>query len=1408
MRKKLLHRLTAGALSLVMAISLACVGALPASAAGTTYTFAPSDVNLGAEATTDKAIIPEGTTFAGGYIRVIGKVTQRYQDTKGGVYCVEVDKDQKGALEFTTRATADVTVSAASTGGSNSSTVGLINMADGSVVANKEGVGVVTGTAAATLTYSGLAAGTYQVVSTITDDESMNRGVRIHGVTITEAGDGAAAGGESVTVNYNFGPGDVNLGAEATTDKAIIPEGTTYADGFMKIIGKVTQRYQDTKGGVYCVEVDKDQKGAIEFTVTGTADVTVTAASTGGSNSSAVGLVNTGTGAVVPNKEGVSIVTGTATTNLTYSGLTAGSYQVVSTITEDDNLNRGVRIHAVSVAHTTTGARADRTAWADVAAPVITGAAVNEGAINVTFDAKLGYDGADKVTVSMVDSTGAVVASSPAAQGNSVTIMPEKSDTFTFQIVASRSGEADKAGTPSAPVAFVLPLAKPSISSATSAGGGKVSVVWAAVPEATGYTVFVGGNAAATAAATECEVSGLAVGSDAVITVAAVRGEEVGPQCDAVTVKVTQDAKQVWNFARFGPSTNEDNNGFTGDLNNGKVTIYSEGGKGKIQPGADDGIAYYYTAVPENKNFTLRANVHVDKWTYSNGQEGFGMLVRDSVPETGETGSHWSNQYMVMASKVEYKYDTGKILPATAADGTKYSMRLGIGTLAKLGLTPSNYKDVEKFVKEYAPGITYPLDLTGPNDEESAGGGTYNIVGNYTNKPDGTIADITDFVMEIQRNNTGYFLTYYDKSGNIIGQQKNYEPKAQSHLDTDNVYVGFFAARNARITVSNAKFSTISPANDKPAEERPVEEITPELTIPSNSLTSGSASTTPEYTLMVKSNVKGTAEVSLNGESIGKFPVDGINRTNVPVTLHPDRNYADVTFTPSKDQGYDEYTRLASTEPMKTRVFIYYDTKFIDAEELYVAPLPVGKYNNTGSKDSPLDIYTAVKSVHPGQTIYLTEGVYYLSDRLEILRGMNGTEEKPIRMLIDPEAKARPVLDLRGGSTFTHGGDWWYFGGFDVTNSGDGNPGFAISGNHNVLDQVNAYHNGNTGIQIRRLGNADTVIAEWPSYNLILNCTSYGNADDGYEDADGFACKQTAGEGNVFDGCVAYNNADDGFDLYANAGRPIGAVVIKNSIAYSNGYLEDGTNAGNGNGFKMGGSSVAVDHKLINSFVFFNKAKGIDCNSCPNLKVENVTTYNNENYNVALYTNNANDTAFEATGILSFKDKTIKDGFGVEENFKPKGSQDTRKYTGSSNYYWDGAASQNSSGKKIGADAFVSLEFKGVTRNEDGTPNLGDFLKKSDKAPEKSGADGTGTASAFTAPQEVAVAAMAVPETTPAPTAEPTPEPAAAPEAENSGNGGVIGIVIAIIVVVAAVAGGAYYYMTQKKKKDGAETKK
>ena len=59
-------------------------------------------------------------------------------------------------------------------------------------------------------------------------------------------------------------------------------------------------------------------------------------------------------------------------------------------------------------------------------------------------------------------------------------------------------------------------------------------------------------------------------------------------------------------------------------------------------------------------------------------------------------------------------------------------------------------------------------------------------------------------------------------------------------------------------------------------------------------------------------------------------------------------------------------------------------------------------------------------------------------------------------------------------------------------------------------------------------------------------------------------------------------------------------------MAYGNGYLEDGTDAGNGNGFKMGGSSITGYHTLINSVAFGNKAKGIDSNSCPDIQVKHV----------------------------------------------------------------------------------------------------------------------------------------------------------------------------------------------------------
>ena len=121
---------------------------------------------------------------------------------------------------------------------------------------------------------------------------------------------------------------------------------------------------------------------------------------------------------------------------------------------------------------------------------------------------------------------------------------------------------------------------------------------------------------------------------------------------------------------------------------------------------------------------------------------------------------------------------------------------------------------------------------------------------------------------------------------------------------------------------------------------------------------------------------------------------------------------------------------------------------------------------------------------------------------------------------------------------------------------------------------------------------------------------------------------------------------------------------------------------------------------------------GFGSNSCPDVVVENCVSYNNLRYNVAFYTNIEQDTAYQATGVISFKDATIDGGDSSEgDEFKPKGAQDMAAFQNDSCYYWDGASCTNASGAQITTDAFVSLEFKGVERHEDGSIDLQGFLQ-------------------------------------------------------------------------------------------------
>ncbi len=1087
---------------------------------------------------------------------------------------------------------------------------------------------------------------------------------------------------------------------------------------------------------------DEQVTNAIEFTTNGPARIDFWWAA-GGSSRQLVIYDKTGNrvaGTPVSAKEGEMIISQLQLDK-------AGTYYI-------GNSPKVNFIYQIRVTEENEPVKVQRPAWSQVAAPTVTFAEKlnNLEQLQVNVSALIALEGGDAVRVELFDKDMQKLGEQTLTKDN-------KKHTAAFTIPASgkyfakaylsREGQQDKVSALFEGTAL-LPLKTPNMVSGTNNGGGSLTVQWTSVREADRYELYMDGTLV-TETTGNSHTMNLTVGSTHEFYVKAYRGAEVTKDSAPMRVEVTEDARLAWNFTYYGPSTKAGTNGYLGDINEDQqVTVYSEGGKGKIQPNDVDGMAFYYTPISAAYNFRLRAHVHVDGWTFSNGQEGFGLLVTDRLGVMGDADGAWSNQYMALASKIEYRYDAEleETYPADDLRGEKYSMKLGLGVLAKTGVTKENlpYFEANQDIAKNLISETYTLE-TAAGRSRSAG--TYNIIGNQNGVDDKVhmaVEAMTDFILEIERTPTGYVITYYAEDGTtVLSQRKFYDPDALNKLDEDFIYVGFFAARNARATFSNVELETILASEDpRQPEERPDEKIVPGIGV-----SSGSVITSDTYKLMFTPNVSGTVKISLEDEVI----VESLEvlRDTRYVQLIPVPEYEQyrirMEFTPDPDQDLGEGFVLSSRDKVHLTHEFTRNKGFWHRKVIYVSP--TGVFNGDGTRENPLDIYTAVDNAVPGQTIVLTGEHYKLMSPLRIQRGMDGAEGQYISMIGDPESDKRPVLDFQRECVgIVHGADWWYFANFDVTNTMDYQKGFQVSGSYNVLDGIHAYRNGNTGIQICRLSSADTVIDHWPAYNLVLNCTSYYNIDQGREDADGFAAKLTVGPGNVFDGCIAHHNADDGWDLYAKVDTgSIGAVTIRNSVAYSNGIEPDDVTigVGNGNGFKLGGANMSGKHVLENCYAFDNKAKGIDSNSCPDIIVRNCVTYNNGSYNVALYTNiNGATTDFRAFGILSYKDENIRKGVSeTGESFRLDRGESLNKtynqpaayFKGYSNYYWNWdeesgtGSSANSAGVKVTADMFKSLEFKGIVRNADGSINMQGFLERTDKTPADTGVYAGGTAS-------------------------------------------------------------------------------
>ncbi|MBB5802861.1 hypothetical protein F4560_002629 [Saccharothrix ecbatanensis] len=267
-------------------------------------------------------------------------------------------------------------------------------------------------------------------------------------------------------------------------------------------------------------------------------------------------------------------------------------------------------------------------------------------------------------------------------------------------------------------------------------------------------------------------------------------------------------------------------------------------------------------------------------------------------------------------------------------------------------------------------------------------------------------------------------------------------------------------------------------------------------------------------------------------------------------------------------------------------------------DTLYVAPN--GRDGATGTLADPTTLTSAISRIAQGGTIFLRGGNYPFSQTVTIAQGNNGASGALKKLYAQPGET--PVLNFSAQAEdpanrgLAVNGNYWHVRGIVVERAGDN--GIFVGGSNNIFERTITRFNRDTGLQLSRMLST-TPKDQWPANNLVLSAESHDNADSDGEDADGFAAKLTSGPGNVFRYAVAHNNIDDGWDLYTKTDTgPIGAVTIEDSLAYENGTLSNGGQAGNGdrNGYKLGGEDIGVNHIIRRNIAYDNGKHGFTYN--------------------------------------------------------------------------------------------------------------------------------------------------------------------------------------------------------------------
>lgn len=946
-----------------------------------------------------------------------------------------------------------------------------------------------------------------------------------------------------------------------------------------------------------------------------------------------------------------------------------------------------------------------RKPWAEVGAPVVSGVQEtgdDAGKITVKWQMPMGCNGADKITVKLmkgekiVEDVVCTASGVDYAGSGEVSFEPKASYEYRLVVTAERNREDKKINGESS-VNFIAPLGTPEIESVKCTGSGAAELTWIKLKEADNYEVFVKSAGAEDSAyesfgqTTEntMALSGLTDGEKYTFKVVAYR-DAVGDMTEAVKEK-QMTGKQERAFVAAPVGSNAKGT-VSGDFysTDEPVVISSTGGK---IADSEDGFMFYYTELGADENFVMEATFEVTGvnvgGTMSN-QTGFGIMAIDTIAGANESNGRYFNSAGVTFAKF-------KKINKDSGSSASFDNIAGLRVVNGYTNPKANEGEKTRVLNNTDTGFEYPVSNSATK--------TYEIGDRY------------HFVL--RRSNTGYHGTLVKENGTEI-EKIFYYPEGDNYTDPllvqdmRHIYVGLMASRYIEVTVTDMNLTVINAAEDEARIAPPVV-----YTIPKVDMYSATTTGSSEYPFEYRANIAGQLVVkdAAGNELINK-KIAAEEYVEETFTLTEGGNVFTCRLTP------DENEILESYDPITDSLAVTYKTFGSPEETIIVSPEGTG--NGNGSEAEPLDIYTAFKYVQPGQTILLRNGTYKLTEGIKVKRGHDGTETG--RITVVAETPGEVIIDLAGSTGGINiSADYWHLYGLDVRNSEFNVKPMHIQGNYNIVELCSVHDNGDSGIQIS--GSSNEPYEKWPSYNLIKNCDAYDNADYKGNDADGFAAKLTCGDGNVFEGCISHHNIDDGWDLYAKSTTgSIGAVVIRNCVAYANGSLSENArlrgqllaeDQGEGNGFKLGGESMPGKHEVSNSISFANGAKGVTSNSGPDCIVKNVTTYGNGTFGksegISLYTSTADKTEYVAEGVLSMEPVS-----GTADKLDLKGQTTLGS---ESNYFWNGSASVNASGAKAEETWFVSVDVSVVpTRNADGSINMNGLLQLTDEAAADTGA--------------------------------------------------------------------------------------